>query len=155
MSRAQFLVYAHRGVMFGFFSTESPYGISECRALKDRAHKLSSPEVGNITVRLIEYPEHPNEQGYAVLTDKRGVKRKQFEALMPKLFPRCKLDIGGWISRFEQDGGRLFGALVFREAMRGRHRAGPAAIPPGICGRSSQQKRYTRHAKVCSIRPLL
>lgn len=113
------MFYAHRGAVFGFFETKLPYSIPEYRALRDRARELSSPEVGNITIRFIEYPEHPNEQGYAILTDKRGVKRKHFEALLPKLFPRCKLDIGGWVSNFNQDGGRLFLALVFKDAMQG------------------------------------
>ena len=106
------VLYAHGGVVFAFLDNHRPYSIiGEYSQLLERAKRCSSERLGNLTVKIRENADHPNIQAIAVLTDKRGVSRQAFEAMLPKLFPGRTIQ-SRWITNFQQENGHLAVALV-------------------------------------------
>lgn len=95
---------AQRVIKGGFFEEEgyvfallepvfdlNPQAIAQlCEAGK----QASSSRLGKITVSAI-----PDRQYIGVITDRAGVKRRHFAAMVQGLFPDCKLQVDKWITR--------------------------------------------------------
>ena len=109
-------LYVHGGQTFAFLDTEQPYDLGNCAELNRRALHASGPQLGRMELRLIESPDHPTQQGFAVLCHRRGVNRQNFEAAVRQIFHGARLDVK-WVTNFRQHGGQLFLALIARQVL--------------------------------------
>jgi hypothetical protein len=109
-------LFAHGGQVFAFVKTMQPYDIPGCAAAVRRARALSDALTGQIQLRIMENPAYPGQQGFALLPNGRGIRRKQFEDMVHRVFPNCSYELE-WIT--DIDDLRLFFALIARESLEG------------------------------------
>lgn len=105
--------YSHGGLVFAIMTTDQPLDIRGCADLLRRTRALSSGQLGNVTLRLMEEPQFPSRQGYVIMTDRRGVHARTFENSVRGLFPGQEIDARR-VTNFRENEGELFIALIFR-----------------------------------------
>lgn len=114
----QGVLYAHRGRVFAFLDTDQPYDLAQYGMLQRRARARSNPQVGQLTLQVVDDVAFPGMQAYVVQSDRQEPDRQAFAQAVISIFLGCTVSTK-WITSFGQEHGHLILALIARRVLSG------------------------------------